>query len=622
MDEQERRDTIASALDQLPMLVAITSGDDQRLVTINGAGRTMMGDRGVGAPLSEWSDLFGQQLIDQYHETWRSAEPHTARAWRMELEGPDGEPFEVYLDFTISPVFGPAGEVRAVLGFGQDVTDRVRQQQRSSELERQMVVTTDLLAALQDAMLPKGLPVPQRVEMSARYLLAEDYTGAGGDWFDAIPLPGERVVVAVGDVVGHGLEASVAMGELKTLFDASVRGDGDIVAALEVLDARAHRVRDARAATICACLVDTVTGEVSYCTAGHPPPVVIRADGTASYLPVSGAGPLCSGEGFAVARHQLAPGDVLLLYSDGLVERPGRSPGRNTVELLQAAEAAAPRTGPGGPPPGEQVVERVCRRALELLTRLSGYADDITILGLQLVPETPPLELHLPAVPDAVRTVRTDLSDWLTRLRVSPLDVNAVQHAVNEIVSNAVMHAYESVDARNPIDVTARLTGDGQVEVVVSDRGRWRPPVRNGGGRGLAMARGFLDSLRIDHGDEGTTVWAEHRVSHPSSLLRGTATAVAEQRPRSASLSVVDDVVRVAGVLDLRSADDFRHACSRASRGGTRPLTVDLTEVDLLSSAAVQALYDTRAAGPVELVAPLGSPAQHVLDLVHLPYRS
>ena len=477
---------------------------------------------------------------------------------------------------------------------------------------------SEILAELHDAVLPKGLPVPQGVEIAARYLVAEDYTGAGGDWFDAIPLPDGRVVLVVGDVVGHGIQASVVMSELKTLFEERVRVDGDVPAALALLDGRATRAAEARSTTLCAVTLDSTTGELTYITAGHPPPVVV-AGGSASFLPTTGAGPLGSGLGFPAGRHRLDEGDVLLLYSDGLVERPGRAPTQGTVELLRVAERAGRRSGPD---PGEQLVERLSRQVLEVLTRSSGYADDITLLALQLVPPIPPLELRLPAVPDAVRTSRADLSAWLGRLRVSELDRTAILHAAGELVSNVVAHAYREVDPGNTLDLEVRLTADGVVHLAVHDRGRWRAADKGEGGRGLALASGFLDALTVEHDDSGTRARGSYRVSHPAVLLRGTASGSPEPPASAAGLGIDDDVLHVAGSLDLRSADELRHACARASRGGTRPVTINLAEVDLLSSAAVQALFDTRAAGPIDLVAPMGSPAQHVLDLVRLPYRS
>jgi len=158
------------------------------------------------------------------------------------------------------------------------------------------------------------------------------------------------------------------------------------------------------------------------------------------------------------------------------------------------------------------------------------------------------------------------------------------------------------------------------VEIEVRDAGAWREPVAGDGGRGLAMARGFLDELRVEHDATGTRARGRHRVSRPVPLLRGTRSPSAPGPRSGGHIAVADGVVRLAGPLDPASAEELRAALGEASWGGVRAVTVELAEIEMLSSAAVQALYDARAAGPVHLVAPLGSPAQHVLDLVGLPY--
>lgn len=623
MDEQRRLELTAAAFAQLPYVISVFDAERMQLLAMTDEGRAIVGDWPDDLPLAEWNDVLGDQLVARFEEA-RSGAAYGPSEWRFELTGSSGERVEVYVDFTVTPVRDVQGDVVAIVGSGQDVSARVRERAanaaHSADLEERIDLASDVLAQLHDSVLPKGLPVPQGVELAARYLLAEDYAGAGGDWFDAIPLPDGRVAVVVGDVVGHGIEASVTMGELKTLFEERIRWDGDLVAALELLEARAGRAHGARSTTLCVCVVDTRTGELVYCTAGHPPPVLVAADGSATYLPTTGAGPLCSGLGFEVGRRQLAEEDLLLLYTDGLVERPRRSPGRATVELLQVAEAAT--RGDGTADSDEQTVERVTRQTLESLTGRTGYSDDITLLALQLVPPVAPLELTVAAVPDAVRTVRADLGEWLARLRVTELDLVAVQHAVGELVSNVVQHAYGSVGATDPVSVGVELTADGFLELAVADRGQWREPAVNAGGRGLALARGFLDSLDVDRGPAGTTVRGSCRLSHPASILRGTTTAPSEPRANAMGLGIDDDVLHLAGSLDVLSAEELRHACTRASRGGTRPITINLTEIDLLSSAGVQALFDARSSGPVELVAPMGSAAQHVLDLVHLPYRT
>lgn len=631
MDERQRRQLLAAVLDQMPILVAVTEGDEQQVVAINAQGRELVGDGRIGSTLTEWSDLFGDQLVERYDHTWRTGETYSADEWRFPFTGADGRPSERFLSFTIAPVRREDGTIRAVVGFGHDVTDLVRaredERRRSSLLERRYEEASAMLARLSDAVLPKGLPVPQRVALAARHLLAEEYAGSGGDWFDAVPLPDGRTVTVVGDVVGHGVEASVVMGELKTLFAEKVREDGDVVAALELLDARAHRVPETRSTTMCACVLDPSSGELAYVTAGHPPPVVVTAAGDASYLPPSGAGPLGSGAPVRAGRHRLDEGDLLLLYSDGLVERPGRSAAENTLDLLRVAgDAVGTEATPGGSE--EQAVERVCRQALEVLTRVSGYRDDITVVAVQVVPALAPLALRLPAIPDAVRTVRADIDDWLAPIGVSDLDRLAVQHAVGELVTNAVRHAYgpsaEGRDVDHEIRVALELSADGVLSLSVSDDGTWRPPgPPRDGGRGLAMAQGFLDELQVEPGPGGTCASGRHRLSRPVTLLTGSSvpgrSAVAE---RAGDVQEDGGVLRLSGVVDTETAARLERVLERTARAGTQEVVVDLTDVTLLASAGVQVLFDARGVGPVRILAPVGSAAQHVLDLVRLPYES
>jgi serine phosphatase RsbU (regulator of sigma subunit)/anti-sigma regulatory factor (Ser/Thr protein kinase)/anti-anti-sigma regulatory factor len=557
MEEREHLELLAATLDQLPLPVAITRGDDALLVALNASGRAAFGERPLGESAARWLDR----------------------------------------DLIIAPVRRDDGSVRAVvhLGHGETGPDPI-----------------DVAAELQDALLPKGLPVPQGVEVAARYLLAGGGAGAGGDWFDAIALPDGRVVAVVGDVVGQGVVASAVMGGLRALFEERVRADGDVAAALELLDRRAARLEEARASTVCTCVVDPGAGVLEYVTAGHPPPVLVTTADGPTYLPPTGAGPLGSGAPFPAARHRLAEGDLLLLYSDGLVERPGRTPAQNTVDLLGVVGDSARATS------AERAVERVCRQTLEALADGGGYADDVSLLALQVVPSLPPLELELPAVPDSVLVVRTEVERWLARPRASAIDRLAVLHAVGELVENTIEHAYASVDAAHPLSVRIRLMPDGQAELTVADRGRWREPGSTHRGRGLAMARSFLDGLDVEHDEYGTRACGRHRLSRPAAVLRGPASLARGPRQARGRIAVVGDHLHLSGPVDVRSADELRSALARASLGGVRAVTVDLGGVEVLSSAAVQALYDARAAGRVVLVAPIGSPAQRVLDLVGL----
>jgi anti-sigma regulatory factor (Ser/Thr protein kinase)/anti-anti-sigma regulatory factor len=347
----------------------------------------------------------------------------------------------------------------------------------------------------------------------------------------------------------------------------------------------------------------------------------VAASGRTTELKTTGAAALGAADGrFPTATHQLAPGDIALLYTDGLVERPGRTPAQGTAELMQAVADATT-----GPTTGEPIVDRICRETLEVLTRSSGYRDDVAVLAVQRVGATAPLHLVLPAVPDATRAARADLGEWLARLHVTALDDLSVRHAISELVANAVDHAYDDPGVDDQVRVDARLRPDGVLEAQVADDGAWREPAVTGQarGRGLAIVAGFVDELQLNRGPAGTRATVRHRLRRPAMMLRGYV----EERagapgPPEFRVHVDDTRLRASGHVGDEAALKLQRLLDRCSQGGTRPIEVDLADVSLLGSAGVQVLVEARAAGEVRLFAPRGSAAQHVLDLVQVPYES
>jgi PAS domain S-box-containing protein len=594
---------LRAAFDRAPQPLVLVDAHTFTVLAVNGTARELVGEGAEGRSVTDWPDPRASYLVERLAAVRAGGEPFHAPAWQVAPER--------WVDLTVTPLLDEDGKPWALLVLARDVTD-------AAPAGRSVAATAtegDLVARLQDALLPAGLPVLPGARVAARYLLAQDDRGAGGDWFDAVPMPDGGVVVAVADVAGHGTEAAALAAQMRVLFEEAVRREGDLGAALAALEDRVRWAPEARATTLCAARFDPTSATLEYVTSGHPPPVLVAAGGEATYLPPSGAGPLGSGLPHRAERCRLTEGDLVLLYTDGLVERPGRSLAQNTIDLVTTVgDVCRARSD-------EPLVDRVCRLTPELLTRGTGYDDDIALLALQAVPRVTPLELRLPAVPETVRAVRAVLSDWLGALGVGPVDHTALQHAVGELVTNAVEHAYADPGPEDVVCVDVRLLPDGVVEVAVRDTGEWREPVAGDRGRGLAMARGLADDLRVESDAAGTWVRARHRVSRPAQLLRGASTAAGGPRPRRAGrVTVRDGVLSLAGLVDRDTAAELRAALALASWGGVRPVTVELADTELLSSAAVQALYDARAAGPVELVAPLGSPAQHVLDLVGLSY--
>ena len=207
-----------------------------------------------------------------------------------------------------------------------------------------------------------------------------------------------------------------------------------------------------------------------------------------------------------------------MLYSDGIIERPGRSIAQSTIELQRTATAAAANTAlPLGAP--ALAVDRVTAQTIELLTRLSGYGDDITLLAVELVDPLPDLDVELPAVSGAGRTARSAIRSWLEPADVDSADVDVLLHAVTELVQNAVEHGYRDVPTGS-IVVNGALGRDGCAVLTVHDHGAWRVPVPGSGrGFGLALVGQLADELHVVPGEAGTTVTVRHRLRRSAGVL-------------------------------------------------------------------------------------------------------
>ena len=504
-----------------------------------------------------------------------------------------------------------------------------------------------IVAEMQEALLPTALPVLPRARIAARYLVAGHEQAAGGDWFDAIPLADGSVALVVGDVVGHGVAASAAMGQLRAVLAELLAAEADLGRVLERTDAFAARMSDLRAATLVLAVLDPVDGTLRYTTCGHPPPLIVGTDGAARYLAGTGTGPLGTGSPPVLAASALAPGDLVLLYSDGLIERPGQTLAEGMAELAAAAADAAASPGASLVPAlgvSPAVVERVCQLSVERLTR-SGHADDVTALAAQrLADPVPALHLELPGERPSLTTARDAFAGWLSRLDATDDDADALHLAMVEVFTNAIEHAYPRSEP-GIIELDAILGDDGSVECRVTDHGTWRRPepgnpAEADRGHGLMVAGQVVDKLLVSHppsaaggaaGAEGTMVTLRHRLLRPAMLASGLVSVRADALAGppftvdTGNGACATARALVYGPVDITTADQLARRLLSASRGGTVPLVADLTGVTQLASAGVRALYvvsEQMAAHGQDLIlitAP-GSAAHAVLDLVQLAH--
>ena len=355
---------------------------------------------------------------------------------------------------------------------------------------------------LQRSLLPDRLPHLPGVKIAARYLPGG--ADVGGDWYDAIPLEGGAVGVAMGDVVGHGLGAASLMGQLRHAARAYALEGHSPSGVLDRLDRLVRGLEGAQMATLLYMVVDADLRTVRFASAGHVPPLAVDPDGRARFLEGAPNPPLGV---FDSAAHteltaQLEPGSTIVLYTDGLVEERGVSIDEGLEALRRAAE------NPGHP-------EELCDHLVEQMLAIHHAHDDIAVLALQAQPlDVGELRLVVSTDPTLLSEVRRDVAGWLRRVGASEEEVEIAQMACHEACSNAIEHGYGFGDGSFTIE--GRLE-DSKVVLEVSDRGEWieRP---DGGlphrGRGLALMEALMDAVQVSHDAGGTTVRMERGLAN------------------------------------------------------------------------------------------------------------
>jgi anti-sigma regulatory factor (Ser/Thr protein kinase)/GAF domain-containing protein len=355
-----------------------------------------------------------------------------------------------------------------------------------------------IAATLQRSVLPTTLPRVQGVQLASRYLPGTAELNVGGDWFDAIPMSDGRLGLVVGDVVGKGVHAAATMSQLRNALRAFSLDRMKPSSTLARLNRLAEEVLDTAFATVVYAVVDPRTLVCRFTSAGHPPPLVAYPDGRVELLEGGRGLPLGTGSAARYGQDvlDLPPGTVLLLYTDGLVERRGESIDTG-FDQLRAAVVAGPRDP-------EQLVEHV-------LAAMVGGAerdDDIAILAVRVFAVAPrELDLRVPNTTASLDVVRDALRAWLEGAPTDRAESEEIVLAAWEACANAVEHAQDP--GTDVVRVVAALD-DARVRIVVEDSGRWAPPSDTPDrGLGIHLMRSLMSSVEIDTGDGGTRVTIE-----------------------------------------------------------------------------------------------------------------
>ncbi|MFD5540034.1 SpoIIE family protein phosphatase [Streptomyces sp. NPDC127079] len=369
---------------------------------------------------------------------------------------------------------------------------------------------------LQRSLLPPGDPEASGLDIACRYLPGNAATEVGGDWFDVIELPGHRTALVVGDVMGRGLRAAVAMGELRTAVRTLALLDLEPAEVLSALDeiarglgtpggvqqatrtARQPRDADLSEVYLATCVYavyDSVTRRCTFANAGHLPPVLVEPGEPALMLDVPPGMPLgVGGEPFEEVEVDLPEGSLLALYTDGLVE----SRDHPLDEGLQAFVGAL--TDPSRP------LEDVCDHVLNTLDTHHGE-DDIALLmaRVQGLPAEQVGDWTLPREPRSVGRAREYARGQLLSWDLEPL-VDTTELLVSELVTNALRYGEG--------EIRLRLLLDRTLVCEVWDSGLVQPRRRRArdtdeGGRGLQLVGLLSAAWGSRRTPRGKTVWFE-----------------------------------------------------------------------------------------------------------------
>ncbi|MGW2567225.1 SpoIIE family protein phosphatase [Streptomyces sp. NPDC001537] len=359
--------------------------------------------------------------------------------------------------------------------------------------------------ALQRSLLPRSLPRTAAVDAASRYLPAAR-AGVGGDWFDVIPLSGMRVAMVVGDVVGHGIQASATMGRLRTavrtLADIDLAPD-ELLTHLDDLVVRlsAEAGNDGSpgevGATCLYAVYDPVSRRCTLARAGHPPPVVVPPGGVPQQVELPAGPPLgLGGLPFESAELELREGSVLSFYTDGLIETRDRDVDASHRMLCDALETYS------------DSLDETCDRVLHTLLPSGGALDDVALLLARTrgLPSSQVATWHIPADPALVAPIRKQVVEQLDGWGLQEAGFTA-ELVVSELVTNAIRYGAHPIRLR-------LIHDEATLICEVSDTSHTAPHLRRAktwdeGGRGLLLVAQLTQRWGSRHTADGKTIWAE-----------------------------------------------------------------------------------------------------------------
>ncbi|MFJ8074146.1 SpoIIE family protein phosphatase [Streptomyces sp. NPDC096176] len=391
------------------------------------------------------------------------------------------------------------------LSFAEELTTRAAV---AIDNARRFTREHTMAETLQRSLLPHVLPSQSALDIAYRYLPAQ--ARVGGDWFDVIPLPGARVALVVGDVVGHGLHAAATMGRLRTAVhnfstldlppDELLARLDDLVSRIDLDEPGGGGGDGITGATCLYAIYDPVSGVCSMSTAGHLTPALVHPDGGVEFVEVPVSPPLgLGGLPFGTREMRLPEGSRLVLYTDGLVEHRDRDidAGLDVLRTILAGYADRPP-------------EEICEAVFDAMVP-SPRRDDIALLvaRTRLLDPARVATWDVPRDPAAVAPVRSECSRKLDEWGLEEVGFTT-ELVLSELITNAIRYGSD------PIHV--RLLYERTLICEVSDGSSTSPHLRQAaitdeGGRGLFLVARLAARWGTRYTPTGKVIWTEQSLS-------------------------------------------------------------------------------------------------------------
>ncbi|MGN9812607.1 SpoIIE family protein phosphatase [Micromonospora sp. BQ11] len=399
---------------------------------------------------------------------------------------------------TLLLVQAPDAAGRADPDFLLDLADRAGLALDNARLAEQ---DREVARTLQRSLLAGERPTDSRFHVVTVYRPAGETLEVGGDWYDAFTTSSGSIGVVVGDVVGRGIRAASAMGQLRSAVRALGKARCSPAAVLRHMDDFVATLEAGQMTTLAYAELSLDTGVLRYACAGHPPPLLLPPGTEPRYLWDGRSGPLgtrAASRTRGEAELTLTRGSRLLLYTDGLVERRGE-------RIDQGLERLVDVLGKRRDAPLAALAEEVSDAMLE---GEDGH-DDTCLLALAF-DGAPLFRRVVPAGMAELAPLRAALDEWLAGFDLPESERYGIVLATSEAVANAIEHGCGG-DPAGRVTVTATLDGE-LLDLRVSDSGRWLPPRASlHRGRGMALMGRLMDDLVVDRG-EGTNVLMRRQV--------------------------------------------------------------------------------------------------------------